>query len=129
MQNYREKSKIPRLAVAPLWGRPVSTVLSTIVESIRQINLFMQNKANVKIGKININIATIKEYNNKQRKIYPLGVNNERHSKQTQFIPAEGGTKPIFKRGFAKCRSMNYEKDRSSGFADYPGNQRRGQFS
>jgi len=42
----------------------------------------MQNKANVKIGKINISIATIKDYDNEQRTI-----NNERYSKQTQSKP------------------------------------------
>jgi len=40
----------------------------------------MQNKANVKIGKMNISIATIKDYGKKQRTI-----NNERYSKQSQF--------------------------------------------
>jgi len=61
-------------------------------------NLFMQNKANVKMGKMNISKATIKDYDNEQRTI-----NNERYSKQTQFkakqsqsldlnnvLPAEG---------------------------------------
>ena len=47
--------------------------------------LFMQNKANDKIGKMNTSIATIKDYDNEQRTI-----NNERYSKQTQ-------TKPIAK--------------------------------
>jgi hypothetical protein len=40
----------------------------------------MQNKAKVKIGKMNISVATIKDYNNKQRT-----TNNERYSKQSQF--------------------------------------------
>jgi hypothetical protein len=42
----------------------------------------MQNKAKVKIGKMNISIATIKDYDNEQRTI-----NNKRYSKQTQFKP------------------------------------------
>ena len=42
----------------------------------------MQNKANVKIGKMNISIATIKDYDKKQRTI-----NNERYSKQSQSKP------------------------------------------
>jgi len=46
----------------------------------------MQNKANVKIGKMNTSIATIKDYDNEQRTI-----NNERYSKQSQ-------TKPILTR-------------------------------
>jgi len=37
-------------------------------------------KPNVKIGKMNISIAKIKDYDNEQRTI-----NNERYSKQTQF--------------------------------------------
>jgi len=52
MQNYSEKSKTQPLAVAPLGGRLVATVLSTIVENVRQINLFMQNKANFCKAKI-----------------------------------------------------------------------------
>jgi len=44
----------------------------------------MQNKANVKIGKMNTSIATIKDYDNEQRTI-----NNERYSKQTQFKPKQ----------------------------------------
>jgi len=42
----------------------------------------MQNKANFKIGKMNISIATIKDYDKEQRTI-----NNERYSKQTQSNP------------------------------------------
>jgi len=42
----------------------------------------MQNKANVKIGKMNISTATAKEYDKKQRTI-----NNERYSKQSQTKP------------------------------------------
>jgi hypothetical protein len=45
----------------------------------------MQNKANVKIGKMNISIATIKDYDKEQRTI-----NNERYSKQTQSKPICG---------------------------------------
>jgi len=40
----------------------------------------MQNKADVKIDKMNIRIATIKDYDNEQRT-----TNNEPYSKQTQF--------------------------------------------
>jgi len=46
------------------------------------LTTFMQNKANVKIGKMNTSIATIKDYDNEQRTI-----NNERYSKQTQTKP------------------------------------------
>jgi hypothetical protein len=42
----------------------------------------MQNKANVKIGKMNISIAKIKDYDKKQRTI-----NNEHYSKQSQTKP------------------------------------------
>jgi len=42
----------------------------------------MQNKANVKIGKITISIVATKPYPNEQRTM-----NNERHSKQTQSKP------------------------------------------
>ena len=56
----------------------------TVVENPLQIGPIMQNKANFKIGKMNINIAVIKDYDNEQQT-----TNNERYSKQTQ-------TKPIF---------------------------------
>jgi hypothetical protein len=42
----------------------------------------MQNKANVKIGKMNISAVTKKDYDKEQRTI-----NNERYSKQTQTKP------------------------------------------
>jgi hypothetical protein len=42
----------------------------------------MQNKANVKIGKMNISAAIIKDYDKKQPRI-----NDERYSKQTQTNP------------------------------------------
>jgi len=45
-------------------------------------NSIMQNKANVKMGNINISTVTTKCYVNKQRTM-----NNERHSKQTQSNP------------------------------------------
>ena len=58
----------------------------------------MQNKANVKIGKMNISIAIIKDYDKEQRT-----TNKERYSKQTQ-------TKPIFKRddGFSAFYTRDY---------------------
>ena len=49
----------------------------------------MQNKANVKMGKMTISIATIKAYANKQRTM-----NNERHSKQTQSNPISNAQTP-----------------------------------
>ena len=58
---------------------------STIVENPLQIGPLMQNKAKVKIGKMNTSIVTIKDYGSKQRTI-----SHERCSKQTQ-------TKPISK--------------------------------
>jgi hypothetical protein len=42
----------------------------------------MQNKANFKMGNINISTATLKPYATEQRKI-----RNERYSKQTQSKP------------------------------------------
>jgi hypothetical protein len=46
----------------------------------------MQNKANVKIGKMNISLSAIKDYNNEQRKI-----SNEHYSKQSQTKPISNG--------------------------------------
>ena len=55
---------------------------STIVENPLQISFFMQNKANVKIGKMNVSVATRKDYDKEQRT-----TNNERCSKQSQTKP------------------------------------------
>jgi hypothetical protein len=49
---------------------------------LRGYKSIMQNKANVKIGNINISTARTKAYLKEQRTM-----NNERHSKQTQNSP------------------------------------------
>ena len=48
----------------------------------------MQNKANVKIGNMNVSIAIIKDYDKKQ-----WTINNERYSKQTQTNPIKANFK------------------------------------
>jgi len=56
------------------------------------------NKADLKRAKMNISIATIKDYDNEQRTI-----NNERYSKQTQSKPVLSAVEwANFKRGLAK---------------------------
>jgi hypothetical protein len=55
---------------------------STLVETPLQIALFLQNKANFKMGNINISIARTKAYAKEQRTM-----SNERYSKQTQSNP------------------------------------------
>jgi hypothetical protein len=55
---------------------------STLVETPLQIGLFLQNKANFKMGNINISTAKTKAYANEQRTM-----SNERYSKQTQTNP------------------------------------------
>jgi len=50
----------------------------------------MQNKAKVKISKMNISIAIIKDYDNEQQT-----TNNERYSKQTQSKPISKSHKNI----------------------------------
>src|SRR4030042_1228016 len=52
---------------------------STNVERALQIVLFLQNKANVKVGNINISTARTKAYANEQRTI-----STKRYPKQTQ---------------------------------------------
>jgi len=52
-------------------------------------NSIMQNKANFKMGNINISTATTKCYLNEQRTM-----NNERYSKQTQSNPISPSPKP-----------------------------------
>jgi hypothetical protein len=42
--------------------------LSTTVENLLQINSFMPNKPNVKIGKISLSIVIIKNYDDEHRK-------------------------------------------------------------
>jgi hypothetical protein len=59
--------QISRLRCASLemttkWIPARHPACSTIVENSLQINLFMQNKAKVNIGKMNISIAVIKDY-------------------------------------------------------------------
>jgi hypothetical protein len=74
---------------------------STSVEDSLQISSFMQNKANVKIGKMNVSVARIKDY----RK------NNEQPTTNViQNKPKQSQTKPVlsavewanFKRDLAK---------------------------
>jgi len=63
--------------------------------------LFMQNKANFKIGKMNISTATLKAYANKQRTM-----NNERYSKQTQskpILPPQNAIRPTWRRAVIRC--------------------------
>ncbi len=55
---------------------------STLVETPLQIHLFLQNKANVKMGKMTISTATLKAYAKKQRTM-----NTKRYPKQTQSNP------------------------------------------
>jgi hypothetical protein len=55
---------------------------STSIERALQIGLYLQNKPNIRIGKMNVSAAKIKDYHNEQPTI-----NNEPHSKQTQTKP------------------------------------------
>jgi len=59
--------------------------------------LFMQNKPNFKIGKMNISTATLMAYANKQRTM-----NNERYSKQTQSKPISNAETP-----YSACRTRD----------------------
>jgi len=56
------------LEMTTKWSLARHPKYSTIVENPLQIRPFMQNKAKVKIGKMNISIETIKDYdkNNEQ---------------------------------------------------------------
>jgi hypothetical protein len=58
----------------------------------------MQNKANVKMGKMTISIATIKAYANEQRTM-----NNEPYSKQTQSKPISNAETPYSARQPRDC--------------------------
>jgi hypothetical protein len=64
-------------------------------------NSIMQNKANVKMGNINISTATLKTYANKQRTM-----SNERYSKQTQtkpILPPRSAIRPTWRRAVIRC--------------------------
>jgi hypothetical protein len=64
-------------------------------------NSIMQNKANVKMGNINISTVTTKCYVNEQRTM-----NNERHSKQTQtkpILPPRSAIRPTWRRAVIWC--------------------------
>jgi hypothetical protein len=70
---------------------------------------FLQNKANVKMGKMNISTATVKAYANKHRTM-----NNEHYPKQTQSNPIPpsyvssttriAASRPIESRQFCRYR-------------------------
>ena len=67
---------------------------------------FMQNKANVKIGKMNASCYTIKDYDKKQRTI-----NNERYSKQSQNKPNSNPIKACPERSrMGQFQSRNAKK-------------------
>jgi len=58
MQNAKSQRKnLPKLAMAP-----VAMVYSTIVENIRQIGLFMQNKANFRKSQMDITLIITSVY-------------------------------------------------------------------
>jgi hypothetical protein len=73
--------------------------------------LFMQNKPNVKIGKMNISVARIRLYDNQQRTI-----NNEWRSKQSQFKPNSKPNKPNLQKAQMNVSlfvTKHYENDRT----------------
>jgi hypothetical protein len=59
----------------------------------------LQNKANVKMGKRTVSVATLKAYANEQR-----AMNNERYSKQTQSKPISNTETPYSARQPRDCR-------------------------
>jgi len=65
----------------------------------------MQNKANFKMGNINISTAHTKPYANKQRTI-----NNEHYPKQTQSKPISNA-----KTAYPACRTRNDSSDKGTG--------------
>jgi len=71
---------------------PITSSLCAFVPScLRGWQLIMQNKANVKMGSINISTARTKAYANEQRTM-----SNERYSKQTQSNPIPPPPNPHF---------------------------------
>jgi len=83
-------------ALMPLWICPFS---STNVEDSLQINLFMQNKPNVKYAQINVSIFSIMAYENIYN--WTLGQNKPN---QTQFPKSQNERKFICYRGLQKKR-------------------------
>jgi len=75
----------PNNTPEPAQNHPTSTI--KIYPPKAESSIIAQNKANVKMGNINISTATIKAYANEQRTM-----NNERHSKQTQSNPIKGSS-------------------------------------
>ena len=63
---------------------------STIVENVRQISLFLQNKANVKIGKMNLRVDITKIY-----EISWLIYDSIRAKNKPNSNPIQSQTKPI----------------------------------
>ena len=76
---------------------------STIVERALQIALFLQNKANFKIGKMTISTVATKSYPKEQRTM-----STERHAKQTQSNPISPPSVPNFvDKSWPLCHHIN----------------------
>jgi hypothetical protein len=71
---------------------------------------FLQNKANFKIGNINISTAIIKPYAKEQRTM-----SNERHPKQTQTNPISNAQTP-----YPACRTKHCRGDKAQVHNPYP---------
>jgi len=71
---YRQVNICASLEMTTKWIPARHPKCSTTVESSLQIDLFMQNKAKVKIGKMSVSVAIIKDYdkktNNQQRTLF-----------------------------------------------------------
>jgi len=85
-----QRPETPKLPIPPILPHiglfssipPADALLLCVLCELCGCTSIMQNKANVKMGKMNISTVTTKCYVNKQRTM-----NHERHSKQTQSNP------------------------------------------
>ena len=87
-----QRPKTPKLPIPPILPLVLLSLIPCALmplclvlfspSCLRGHQSIMQNKAKVKIGKINISTARTKAYANEQRTM-----NHERHSKQTQSNP------------------------------------------
>jgi len=87
----------------PAQNHPTSTIQTCPPKA--ESGIIAQNKANVKMGNINISTATIKAYAKEQRTL-----NNEHYPKQSQFKPNSPAEKNLHSGpfGLASCTSQKH---------------------
>jgi len=106
IQNKTNSKTEKRIQMTAKSWQKINPTCSTIVEDPLQIGPFMQNKANVKIGKMSISIAIIKDY----------GKNNEQST--TNVIQNKAKQSQLLK---SSNDGLSFLRKQESTFRDGPG--------